>query len=91
MVNQPGIVVVYNHKKTAVVVDVAMLRDLNIRKKELKKLEKYQGLKEEMKKMLGVKAAVGPFVIGALGALMPNLGVGGSSRYQDKLLRSLSR
>ena len=36
------------------VVDVAIPRDGNIRKKEHKKLEKYQGLKEELEKKCGV-------------------------------------
>ncbi|TWW69263.1 hypothetical protein D4764_18G0000690 [Takifugu flavidus] len=46
MANQPDIVVVDKHQKTVVVIDVAILSDSNIRKKEHEKLEKYQGLKE---------------------------------------------
>ncbi|MGZ7254081.1 hypothetical protein ACXWO5_10720, partial [Streptococcus pyogenes] len=42
--NQPDIVVVDKQKKTAVVIDVAVPNDSNIRKKEHEKLEKYQGL-----------------------------------------------
>ncbi|TWW59398.1 hypothetical protein D4764_06G0009280 [Takifugu flavidus] len=45
--NQPDIVVVDKHQKTVVVIDVAIPSDSSIRKKEHKKLEKYQGLKEE--------------------------------------------
>ena len=47
MANQPDIVVVDEHQRTAVVVDVAILSDSNIIKKE-QKLEKYQALKEEL-------------------------------------------
>ncbi len=65
--NQPDIVVVDKQWKKAVVIDVAMLSDSNIRKKEHQKLEKYQGLMEELERMWGVKAAVVPVVIGALG------------------------
>ena len=51
-------------------VDVAF--PSNIRKKEHKKLEKYQGLKEELEKMWGVKAAVVTIVIGLLLAHLNN-------------------
>ena len=49
--NEPDIAVVDEHQKTAVVVDVAIPSGGNIRKKEHEKLEKYQGLKEELGKM----------------------------------------
>lgn len=73
MANQPDIVVMDKQQKTVVVVDVAIPSDSNIRKKEQEKLEKYQGLKEELEKMWGVKASVVPVVIGALGAVTPKL------------------
>ena len=56
MANQPDIVVVDKEQKTVTVVDVAIPSDSNIRKKEHEKLEKYQGLREELEKMWGVKA-----------------------------------
>ena len=40
MANQPDIVVVDKHQRTAVVIDVAIPRDSNIRKKEQEKMEK---------------------------------------------------
>ncbi|CAI5660153.1 unnamed protein product [Oreochromis niloticus] len=64
--NQPDIVVVDKQKKTAVVIDVAVPNDSNIRKKEHEKLEKYQGLREELERMWRVKVTVVPVVIGAL-------------------------
>ena len=54
MANQPDVVVVDKRQRTAVVEDVAIPRDGNIRKKEHEKLEKYQ----ELEKMWSVKAAV---------------------------------
>ena len=51
MANQPDIVMVNKNQRAAVVVDVATLTDGQIRKKEHKKFEKYQGLKEELEKM----------------------------------------
>ncbi|CAI5667744.1 unnamed protein product [Oreochromis niloticus] len=69
--NQPDIVVVDKQEKTAVVIDVAVPNDSNIRKKEHEKLEKYQGLREELEKMWREKVTV---VIGALGGVTPKLG-----------------
>ena len=54
-------------------IDVAVPSDCNIRKKEHEKIDKYQGLREEMEKMWKVKAKVVPIVIGALGAVAPTL------------------
>ncbi|TWW76591.1 hypothetical protein D4764_13G0012530 [Takifugu flavidus] len=71
--NQPDTLVVGKHRKTVGVIDVAIPSDSNIRKKEHAKLEKYQGLKEEMERMWGMKATVVPVVIGTLGVVTPNL------------------
>uniref|UniRef100_A0A3B3HW39 Reverse transcriptase domain-containing protein n=1 Tax=Oryzias latipes TaxID=8090 RepID=A0A3B3HW39_ORYLA len=73
MANQPDIVVVDKEQRKAVVVDVAVPSDGNIRKKEHEKLEKYQGLREELEKAWKVKVTVVPVVIGALGAVTPKL------------------
>ena len=59
------------HKKEAVVTDVAVPSDSNIKKKEYEKLEKYQGLKEELERTWKVKVKVVPLMLGALGALTP--------------------
>lgn len=50
MTNQTYRVVLHRQRKTVVVIDVAIPRDGNIRKKEHEKLEKYQGLREELEK-----------------------------------------
>ncbi|TWW72943.1 hypothetical protein D4764_15G0003370 [Takifugu flavidus] len=71
--DQPDIVVVDKHRKTVVVIDVAIPSDNNIRKKEHEKLEKYQGLKEEIERMWVMKATVVPVVIGTLVAVTPKL------------------
>lgn len=44
--------------KKAVVIDIAILSDSDIRKKEQEKLEKYPWLVEELEKMWGVKVTV---------------------------------
>lgn len=56
-------------KRRAAVIDLAILSDSNIRKKEQEKLEKHQGLKEELEKMWEVEATVVPVVTGALRAV----------------------
>ena len=74
VVNQPHIIVVDKQEKKVVVVNVAIQSDSNIRKKEQKKLEKYQGLKEELERMQGVKALMVPVLIGAHRAVTHKLG-----------------
>lgn len=53
---QPDIVVIDKKQKIMVVLDVAVPSDNNI--KEYEKLEKHQGLKEELKTVWKVKAKV---------------------------------
>ena len=74
LANQPDIVVVDKERKRAVVIDVAIPADANIRKKEHEKVDKYQGLREQLERMWKVKASVVPVVVGALGAVTPKLG-----------------
>ena len=73
MANQPDIVVVDKHQRTAVVVDLAIPSVSNIGRKEHEKFEKYQGLKEVLEGLWSVKAKVVPVVMGALGAVTPKL------------------
>lgn len=53
------------------VVTAAVPSDSNFRQKQHEKLEKYQGLREEMEKMWTVKARA---MMGTLGAVPPRLG-----------------
>ena len=48
LANQPDIVVIDKQQEEAVVTDVAVPSDSNTKKKEYEKLEKYQGLREEL-------------------------------------------
>ncbi|KAF7645372.1 hypothetical protein LDENG_00205860, partial [Lucifuga dentata] len=75
LANQPDMVVVVDkEQKRAIVTDVAVPADSNIRKKEHEKIQKYQGLKEELEWTWKVKSKVVPMVIGALRAVTPKLG-----------------
>lgn len=55
-------------------IDIVIQSNSNTGKKEHKKLEKYQGLKEKLQKMWRAKATVGFVVIGARGTVTPKLG-----------------
>lgn len=55
---------IQRRQKEAAVIDVAIRSDRSIRKKENENLEEYQGLKEELEEMWGIKTTV---VTGALG------------------------
>ena len=64
--------------------------DSNIKKMEDEKLEKSQGLKEELERVWGVKTSVVHVVMGALGAVTPSW-ESGSNKSQEIHVRSLSR
>ena len=64
MANQPDIIVVNMRDKKAVVVDDVIPTESNIRMKECEKLNKYQGVKEELDRMWSVKPLVVPVMIG---------------------------
>lgn len=56
--NKPNIVVIDKNQEPTLVIDIAISSDRSVRKKEYKKLEKYQELKEKLKKMWKIKAKV---------------------------------
>ncbi|XP_034750331.1 uncharacterized protein LOC117958165 [Etheostoma cragini] len=88
MADQPDIVVINKWQSKVVLIDVASPSDSNINKKELVKLEKYQGLREELEKMCKVKATVVPS--GNQSTRGCNPVHSGSIRSQEKHQRSLS-
>lgn len=56
LVSQSNIVIVHKDQKTVMVIYVAKPRDICIRKKEHMKLERYEAMKEDLKRILKVKA-----------------------------------
>ena len=66
-------VVADRDKKTCNIIDIAVPGDAGIVEKEKEKVEKYQDLRREVARLWNVKAKVGPIVVGALGAVTPNL------------------
>ena len=66
-------VVVDRDRKTCNIIDIAVPGDAGIVEKEKLKVEKYQDLCREVARLWNVKAKVVPIVVGALGAVTPNL------------------
>ena len=77
---RPDVVVVDRDKKTCNIIDIAVPGDAGIVEKEKEKVEKYQDLRREVTRLWNVKAKVVPIVVGALGAVTPNL-----SKYLDAI------
>lgn len=72
LANQPGTVVADKEQKAAAVIELTSPADSNIRQ-EHGKIQKYQGLKEQLGQMWKVKPRVVLVVIGASGAATPKL------------------
>ena len=66
-------VVVDREKETFNIIDIAVPADAGIIEKKKEKVEKYQDLRREVARLWNVKAKVVPIVVGALGAVTPNL------------------
>ena len=65
-----GLILVDKKAKSCVIIDVAIPGDCRIREKEIKKIEKYQNLKRELKRLWSLKKVeVVPVVVGALGCI----------------------
>ena len=60
-------------KKTCNIIDIAVPVDAGIVEKEKEKAEKYQDVRREVARLWNVKAKVVPIVVGAQGAVTPNL------------------
>ena len=72
---RPEIMVVLKKKKECKIIDIAVPGDSRIGEKELEKMEKYDDLKREIKRMWVMrKIEVIPIVVGALGAVSRKLG-----------------
>ena len=66
-------VVVDREKKTCNIIDIAVPVDDGIVEKEKEKVGKYQDLRRMVARLWNAKAKVVPIVVGALGAVTPNL------------------
>ena len=79
--NRPDLVVVDKKARDCIILDVACPFDTRIIQKENEKVEKYQDLKREIKRLWKLKkVSIVPIVIGALGTI--------SHRFHDWLFKS---
>ena len=67
---RPELILVNKKAKSCVIIDVVIPGDCRIHEKKIKKIEKYQNLKKELKRLWSLKKVeVVPVVIGALGCI----------------------
>ena len=67
---RPDLILVDKRAKSCVIIVAAIPGDCRIREKEIKKIEKYQNLKRELKRLWSLKKVeVVPVVVGALGCI----------------------
>jgi hypothetical protein len=68
--NKPDIIIPYNEKRTCMLIDIVILGDRNVIKKEAKKILKYKDLTIEIQHMWNVKTKVIPAIICAIGTIL---------------------
>ena len=67
---RPDLILVNKKATSCVIIDVAIPGDCRISEKEIRKIEKYQNLKRELKRLWSLKKVeVVPVVVGALGCI----------------------
>ena len=67
---RPDKALVDKKTKSCVIIDIAVPSDCRIREKEMEKIENYQNLNGELKRIWSLKkVAVLPFAVGALGCI----------------------
>jgi len=67
--NKPDIIIQDNEKKTCMLLAVAISGDMNVIKREAKKILKYKDLTIEIQRMWNVKVRVIPVIIGTTGTI----------------------
>ena len=69
----PNIIIRDKSRKKTTIIDIAVPEDRNIQQKEKEKIDKYQDLRLEVKRLWNCQAEVVPVVVGALGSTTPKL------------------
>ena len=71
---KPDIVVVNKNERSCAIIDIAIPGDIRVSEKEKEKIERYQELKREIKRMWNIRSiTVIPVVVGALGSTSKKL------------------
>ena len=78
--NRPDVVVVDRREKKWTLVDFAVPLDVNVERKEDRKVNDYEELAQEIRKLHRVRTEIVPVVIGALGTVPKRLG-----KYLERL------
>ena len=66
---KPDIVVVNKNERSCAIIDIAIPGDIRVSEKEKEKIERYQELKREIKRMWNIRSIkVIPVVVGVLGS-----------------------
>ena len=72
--NKPDIVVLDKIERKCLIIDVACPFDIRVKDKEKEKIENYQGLKREVKRIWKLrKVTVVPIIIGSLGTVSKDI------------------
>ena len=71
---RPDLVVVDKNKRSCKIIDFAVPGDSRIEEKEKDKIEKYQDLGRELRKIWNVKVKITPLVVGCLDAIPKQFG-----------------
>ena len=67
---RPDLILVDKKGKSSIIVDIAVPGDCRVCEKELQKIEKYQNLKIELKRIWSLKKVeIVPVIVGALGCI----------------------
>ena len=96
---RPDLVVVDKKERSCKIIDFAVSGDSRIAEKEKNKIEKYQDLGRELRKIWNVKVKIIPLVVGSLGAIPKQFGNGlkqigitaGTAQVQKTVLLETAR
>jgi len=90
---RPDIIVVHKDNKRALLIDIVVPADARVEEKEQEKMDRYQDLARELKRLWKVETKVIPIVVGALGTVAKgpekNLKKAGSNATVENCFRKL--
>ena len=71
---RPDLAVVDKNRRTCKIIDFVVPGNSRIEEKEKEKMEKYQDLRSELRKIWNVRVKIIPLVVGSLGAIPKQFG-----------------
>ena len=71
---RPDIMVINKQERSCLIIDIAIPGDVRVHEKDIEKIEKYQELKREIKRLWKLRTVqIVPVVVGALGSVTKRL------------------